>query len=65
MSLHAKAMVRHTMVPVLPLSRANLAAELSRKGIDQAAAEPGIGPSRIDPLAVVGDRQAKLTGLPL
>src|ERR1700722_12968991 len=39
----------------------DLAAELSRKGIDQPAAEPGIGPSRIGPLPVVGDRQAKLS----
>src|ERR1700722_12812538 len=38
----------------------NLAAELARKGIDQPAAEPGIGPSRIRPLPVVADRQAKL-----
>jgi hypothetical protein len=39
----------------------DLAAELSRKGIDQPAADPGIGPSRIGPLPVVGDRQAKLS----
>src|ERR1700730_7354576 len=39
----------------------DLAAELLRKGIDQPAAEPGIGPSRIGPLPVVGDRQAKLS----
>src|SRR5271167_1159080 len=39
----------------------DLAAELSRKGIDQPGAEPGIRASRIDPLAVIGDRQAKLS----
>jgi hypothetical protein len=49
------------MVPVLPLSRATWPPRLSRKGIDQPAAEPGIGPSRIGPLPVVGDRQAKLS----
>ena len=38
----------------------NLAPELARKSIDQPPAEPGIGPSRIGPLPVVGDRQAKL-----
>src|SRR5450631_3221049 len=36
------------------------AAELSRKGIDQPATEPGIRALRIGPLPVVGDRQAKL-----
>src|ERR1700676_131867 len=39
----------------------DLAAELARKDIDQPAAEPGIGSSRIAPLPVVGDRQAKLS----
>src|ERR1700690_2152385 len=39
----------------------DLTAELSRKGIDQAAAEPGIRASRIGPLAVVGDHQEKLS----
>jgi hypothetical protein len=34
----------------LPL---DLATELSRKGIDQAAAEPGIRALRIGPLAVI------------
>ena len=38
----------------------DLAAELSRKGIDQPATEPGIRALRIGPLPVVGDRQAKL-----
>jgi hypothetical protein len=31
----------------------DLAAKLSRKGIDQPAAEPGIRASRISPLAVI------------
>src|ERR1039458_7192914 len=67
--------IRHTMVPLLLLSRStwppscppvgappfDLAAELSRKGIDQPAAKPGILASRIDPLAVIGDDQAKLS----
>jgi hypothetical protein len=39
----------------------DLSAKLLRKGIDQPAAEPGIGPSRIGPLPVVCDRQAKLS----
>jgi hypothetical protein len=39
-----------------------LAAELLGEALDQPAAEPGIGASKIDPLAVVGDRQAKLPG---
>jgi hypothetical protein len=43
----------------------DLAAELLGEGVNQAAAEPGIGPSRIEPLAVVGDRQAKLARHPL
>ena len=37
----------------------DLTAELLRKDIHQSAAEPGIGASRIGPLAVVCDRQAK------
>src|SRR5664280_697437 len=39
----------------------DVAAELSRKGIDQAAAEPGIRASWIGPLAVVRDHQEKLS----
>ena len=39
----------------------DLAAKLSRKGIDQPAAEPGTLASRIDPLTVIGDDQAKLS----
>src|SRR5439155_19993924 len=39
-----------------------LAAELSSEGFDQPTAVPGIGASRIDPLTVVGDCQAKLAG---
>src|SRR5665213_1663197 len=39
----------------------DVAAELSRKGIDQAAAKPGIRALRIGPLPVVGDSQAKLS----
>jgi hypothetical protein len=35
------------------------------EAFDQPAAEPGIGASRIEPLAVVDDRQAKLPGHPL
>jgi hypothetical protein len=42
-----------SFVAALPF---DLAAELSRKGIDQPAAEPGIGSSRIGPLPIVGDR---------
>ena len=34
----------------------DLTAELLGEAIDQSAAEPGIGPSRIEALAVVGDR---------
>jgi hypothetical protein len=51
-----------TLAVALPL---DLAAELFGEAVDQPAAEPGIGPSRIEPLAVVGDRQAKLPGRPL
>ena len=40
-------------------------AELLGEAVDQLAAKPAIGPSRIEPLAVVGDRQAKLSGHPL
>jgi hypothetical protein len=47
-----------SLVAALPF---DLAAELSRKGIDQPAAKPGILASRIDPLAVIGDDQAKLS----
>jgi hypothetical protein len=46
----------------LPL---DVPAELSGEAFDQAAPETGISPSRIDPLAVVGHRQAKLPGHPL
>jgi hypothetical protein len=53
---------RSTLAAALPL---DLAAELLCEGVNQAAAEPGIGPSRIEPLAVVRDRQAKLPGQPL
>ena len=42
-----------------------MAAELLGEALDQPAAEPGIGASRIDPLAVVGDRQAELPRHPL
>jgi hypothetical protein len=31
------------------------------EGLDQPAADPGIGASRIDPLAVVSDRKVKLS----
>jgi hypothetical protein len=37
----------------------DLAAELLSKTVDEAAAKPGIGPSRIKPLAVIGDCQTK------
>jgi hypothetical protein len=37
-----------------------LAAQLLGEAVDQPAAEPGIGPSSMEPLAVVGDCQAKL-----
>src|ERR1700680_851930 len=47
-----------SLVAARPLDPAT---ELSRKGIDQPAAEPGIGPLRIGPLPVVGDGQAKLS----
>ena len=50
------------MAVALPL---DLAAELLGEAVDQLAAKPAIGPSRIEPLAVVGDRQAKLPGHPL
>src|ERR1700722_16082148 len=50
----------HDGSPVAALPR-DLAAKLSRKGIDQPAAEPGIQASTIDPLAVIGDRQATLS----
>jgi hypothetical protein len=43
----------------------DLAAELLSEAVDQPAAEPGIGASRIEPNAIVGDRQAKLPGHPL
>jgi hypothetical protein len=42
-----------------------LAAELLGETFDQPAAEPGVGASNIDPLAIVGDRQAKLPRHPL
>ena len=50
-----------TLAAALPL---DLAAELLGEALDQPAAEPGVGASRIDALAVVGDRQAKLPGTP-
>jgi hypothetical protein len=42
-----------TLAIALPL---DLATELLGEAVDQPAAEPGIGPSRIEALAVVGDR---------
>ena len=42
------------LVVALPL---DLATELLGEGLDQPAANPGIGASRIDPLAVVSDRK--------
>jgi hypothetical protein len=51
-----------TLVVALPL---DLAAKLLCEGVDQPAAEPRISPSRIEPLAVVGDGQAKFAGHPL
>src|SRR5476651_16405 len=50
------------MAVALPL---DLAAELLGEAVDQPAAEPGIGALRIEALAVVGDRQAKLPERPL
>ena len=46
-----------TLAAALPL---DLAAELLGEALDQPAAEPGVGASGIDSLAVVGDRQTKL-----
>jgi hypothetical protein len=51
-----------TLTVALPL---DLAAELLGKAVDQPAAEPGIDTSRIEPVAIVGDRQAKLPWHPL
>ena len=45
------------MAVALPL---DLAAELLGEAVDQPSAEPGIARSRIEPLAVVGNCQAKL-----
>jgi hypothetical protein len=51
-----------TPAVALPLE---LTAELLGEAFDQPAAEPGIGASRIGPLAVVCDRQAKFPRRPL
>lgn len=51
-----------TLAVAFPL---DLAAELLGEAVDQPAPEPGIGVSRIAPLAVVGYRQPKLPGHPL
>jgi len=55
--------IRCTVVPWLSLLRSTWPPSFS--AVDQPVAEPGIGPSRIEPLAVVGDRQAKFPGQPL
>ena len=47
------------LVVALPL---DLATELLEEGLDQPAADPGIGASRIDPLAVVSDRKVYSRG---
>jgi hypothetical protein len=51
-----------TLAATLPL---DLAAELLGEALDQPAAEPRVGASGIDSLAVVGDRQAKRPRDPL
>ena len=53
--------VRHTMVPLLLLTRSTWPPSCRAKEFDQPAAKPGIRASRIGPLPVVGDRQAKLS----
>jgi hypothetical protein len=49
------------MIPLVPLPL-DLSTEVLSEAFDQSFAEPGIRASRIDPLAVIGDRQAKLSG---
>jgi len=51
-----------TLAATLPL---DLAAELLGEALDQPAAEPRVGASGIDSLAIVGDRQAKRPRDPL
>ena len=60
--LHAKAMSDTRWFPCCR-SPARPGRRAVAQGIDQPAAEPGIGPSRIGPLPIVGDRQAKLSGM--